>query len=62
MSTAPQASREIGGNMQQMLTVRQFSEASGLSEWMVRKLCRNGLIAARKFGNVWRISPKELEA
>lgn len=48
--------------MSPLLTVKQFALASGLSEWMVRKMCREGELRARKFGTSWRISAKELEA
>lgn len=43
------------------VTVREFALATGLSEWMVRKLCREGHLKSKKFGKSWRISARELD-
>jgi excisionase family DNA binding protein len=43
------------------LTPEQYGELMQLSPKAVRRLCRDGLIRAKKVGQQWRIHPKEVE-
>lgn len=45
-----------------LLTVEEFARLASLSPWTVRRMCREGLLRARKIGRGWRISSAELEA
>ncbi len=45
-----------------LLTVDEFARLASLSPWTVRRMCREGLLRARKIGRGWRISSAELEA
>lgn len=45
-----------------LLTVEEFAKLTSLSPWTVRRMCRDGLLRARKIGRGWRISSAELES
>lgn len=41
--------------LKSMLSVEDYAKAKGVSEWWVRKLCRNGKIDCLKVGQTWFI-------
>jgi excisionase family DNA binding protein len=48
-----------GGNW---LTIREAAELSGYNSEYIRRLIREGVIAARKFSIVWQVSQESLLA
>lgn len=43
------------------LTTRQCAGLLRCSEWMVRKMCRDGTLSAMKVGVQWRIPTDQFE-
>ncbi len=44
-----------------LLSVKEAAEYTGLSEWVIRQLCRDDVLAATWFGRTIRIARAELD-
>jgi excisionase family DNA binding protein len=47
--------------MERLYTCEDVAECVGMNVQTVRRMCRDGDIAARKFGSVWRIPASAVE-
>ena len=42
------------------ITAQEFAKRCGVSDYAIRKACKQGRIQAKKFGHIWIIREKEV--